>query len=53
MGARRSEIHSLHATSFEYDEELEITLEKASEMIVKAVKISDEENKMIECLNRA
>lgn len=52
MGGRRSEIHSLHATSFEYDEEIEVALEKAAQ-IIEMVKMSEKEQEVIECLNQA
>ena len=50
MGSRRTEIHSLNATQYEYDEGLEITLEKAAQIIDK-IKMSDQEKEVIECLN--
>ena len=55
MGSRRSEIHSvsLNANPYEYDEGLEVTLEKAAQIINNMVKISEEEKEIIECLNQS
>ncbi|MFG6323131.1 MAG: hypothetical protein K1W41_17180 [Lachnospiraceae bacterium] len=55
MGSRRSEIHSVsvNANPYEYDEGLEVTLEKAAQIISNVIRISDEEKEMIKCLNQS